>query len=101
MINSLINSVFQVLSFVSFSKAFIKIFKINLVRHGDKSRVNNLNKEITLLGSCEAIITFKKFSKFNNFLVIVGFITVLLPIKSSFIIDKCFSQHISVYLFLS
>ena len=32
------------------------MFKINLVKHGDKSRVNNLNKEKALLGSWASII---------------------------------------------
>ena len=89
-------------SFLLSLKASMKIFKINLTRHGDKSKVNNLNKSIALFEICsETIIDFINFSKSFNFWDIEGFITFLLPLYSSFIIFKCSSQHISVYLFLS
>ena len=47
------HSVPQFLSF----KALEKTFKINLVKHGDKSSVNNLYKEITLLAESSDVIT--------------------------------------------
>ena len=98
---TLIKLSFHLLSFVFFWKAFINIFTINSVKHGDKSKVNSLNKSKAFSGSCEFIITFIIFSIHCNFLSIGGFIIILLPLYSSFIIDKCLWQHISVYLFLS
>ena len=61
---------------------------INLTRQGDKSRVNNLNKLMALSGSWESIIESIKFFKFDNFSSNGGFITLLLPLYSSFIIFK-------------
>ena len=81
--------------------ACINIFKINLTRQGDKSKVNNLNKEIAFLGSWEPIIKSIIFFKLDNFWSIFGFITFLLPTYSGLISFKCSSQHISEYLFLS
>ena len=92
------NSSEQYLSF----KELDKTFNINLVKHGDKSNVNNLYKDITpLVLSCAEITNWKIALKSDNFFSIVGFIIVLFIIYFSFISDKCFSQHISVYLFLS
>ena len=53
----------------------MKIFIMNLTRHGDKSKVNNLNKLIALSGSWESIIESIKFFKFDNFSFNGGFIT--------------------------
>ena len=44
-----------------------KLFKINLIRQGDKSKVNNLNRETALFGSCESIIKSIIFFKLDNF----------------------------------
>ena len=79
-----------------------KTFKINFVKHGDKSKVNNLYKDIIPFALfCAEIIIWNISLKADNFVSIVGFIIVLLPINLSFISDKWLSQHISLYLFLS
>ena len=56
-INSITNLFFHSLSFVSFFKAVKNVLIINLVKHGDKSKVNNLNKLIAFFGSVPFIIT--------------------------------------------
>ena len=99
--NSFINLSFQFSSFEGLCNALAKIFKINFVKQGDRSKVSNLNNDMTFAGSCDSITKFNNFSKFDNFFSMVGFIIVLFPIYSSFICDKWYSQHISVYLFLS
>ena len=91
--NTFIKFSFHLISFVSldsFFKAFKNIFIINSVKQGDKSKVNNLNKEKAFSGSCTLIITLKIFSILFNFSSIGGFIIALFPLNSSFIIDKCF-----------
>ena len=67
-------------SFSFFLKAFINIFKINFTKHGDKSKVNNLNKSIALFIVWESITESIKFFKFDNFSDIEGFITFKLPL---------------------
>ena len=60
--NTSINLSFQlVLSSFLFWNSLMKILRINSVRHGDKSRVNNLNKRKAFSGSCELITTLRIF----------------------------------------
>ena len=86
--NSSINLSFQFSSFKELCNASDKMFKINLVKQGDKSKVNNLNNDITFVGSCDSITKFNNFSKFDSFFCMVGFIIVLFPINSSLNCDK-------------
>ena len=83
------------------SKAFINILRINLIKQGDKSKVSNLKNAKALLDWAESIIKFIISFNCDNFVLIVGFITFRDPLYCSFIIFKCSSQHISLYLFLS
>ena len=55
------------LSSFRFWNSLIKILRINSVKHGDKSNVNNLNKRKALSGSCELMTTFKIFCIDNSF----------------------------------
>ena len=65
------------------------MFNINLIKHGDRSKVNSLNKAKGLFRSSEQITESIISFKYDNFLFIVGFITFLLPIYSSLTIFRC------------
>ena len=61
LIKTLIKLSFQFEVSSSLWNSLINIFKINSVKQGDKSKVNNLNKRKAFSGSCELITTLRIF----------------------------------------